>query len=222
MKHSATEAGGPAGLLRLRCCMSFAALFIAVLAMAAVYSCRKTPPVSQIKGQQQSSVALVEPERAQSKDEQSCRKFVQDFYDWYINSHLSESQGVSWFDVPLLRPRSLSPELRKLLKNEDAEQVKYGAIIHLDADPFLNSQDPSQKYEVQSVVVSNGQCQAVVRGSSEVRPELSQSGAGWAFTNFHYSFYSEDGTKEIFPDDDLIHMLKQPIGEPNKPGTTPR
>jgi hypothetical protein len=202
--------------------MLFAALFCAVLATAAVSSCRKTPPVSQIKGQQQSSVAHVEPERVQSKDEQSCRKFVQDFYDWYINSHLSELHGVAWFDVPRLRPRLLSPELLKLLKNENAEQIKYGSIIHLDADPFLNSQDPSQKYVVQSAVISNGQCQAVVRGSSEVRPELSQSSAGWVFTNIHYSFYSEDGTKKIFPDDDLIHMLKQPIGEPNNPSATPR
>jgi hypothetical protein len=210
--------GWPSGKGRI----AFTVFLSAVLAIAAISSCRKEHPVPKNPGHQQAIVAQAMPARAQSKDERSCQEFVQGFYDWYINSHLSESHGVAWYDVPRLRPHSLSLELSNLLKKEDADQVKYQGIIHLDADPFLNSQDPSLKYSVESVAITNGRCLAVVKGSSEVRPELLQNSAGWAFTNFHYSFYSEDGKRKSYPDDDLIHMLKQPVGEPNKSDNTPR
>jgi hypothetical protein len=189
-------------------------IFFAILMVNAISSCKKAPPAPVNTTHHQASVAQATPPTSPKKDEQSCKAFVQEFYDWYINSHLGEVHGVVWYDVPRLRPHSLSPELRNLLSKEEADQVKYGGIVHLDADPFLNSQDPSLRYSVESVTITNGKCLAVVKGSSEVRPELSQSSEGWAFANFHYSFYTEDGNSKAFPDDDLIHMLKQPINGP--------
>lgn len=148
--------------------------------------------------------------QALSKDEASCRTFVQQFYDWYVNPH--NGLGHAWFDVAKLKPQILSPELVKLLKKEDNAQKACGCIDHLDSDPFLNSQDPDRKYVVEKVAVAGGRCNAIVKGASgagEVRPELMQTTTGWVFINFHYSFYSEDGKKKLFPDNDLIHMLKQ-------------
>jgi hypothetical protein len=139
-------------------------------------------------------------------DEASCRAFVQQFYDWYL------TKSIVWYGVAKLKPQVLSPELFKLLKKEDDTQTACKCIDHLDADPFLNSQDPDPKYIVKRVAVVNGRCNAIVRGNnggSEVRPELTRTSTGWVFINFHYSFYSEDGKRKLFPDDDLVHMLKR-------------
>jgi len=138
--------------------------------------------------------------------EASCRAFVQQFYDWYL------TKSIVWYSVAKLKPQVLSPELLKLLKKEDDTQTACKCIDHLDADPFLNSQDPDPKYIVKRVAVVNGRCNAIVRGNnggSEVRPELTQTSTGWIFINFHFSFYSEDGKRKLFPDDDLVHMLKR-------------
>jgi hypothetical protein len=144
-----------------------------------------------------------------SKDEASCRTFVQRFYDWYINPYVSHGHGPAWYDVARLKPQILSSELGGLLRKEDKKQQTCGCIDHLDFDPFLNSQDPDRKYVVLGVAVANGMCHVTVKGASEVRPELMRTNAGWVFANFHYSFYSGDGKKKLFPDDDLINMLNK-------------
>jgi len=141
-----------------------------------------------------------------SKDEASCRAFVQQFYDWYLSS------SAVWYCVAKLKPQVLSPELFRLLKKEDNTQTACKCIDHLDADPFVNSQDPDSKYIVEHVAIVNGRCDATVRGNnggSEVRPELTRTSTGWVFINFHYSFYSKDGKRKLFPDDDLVRMLKR-------------
>lgn len=141
-----------------------------------------------------------------SKDEASCRAFVQQFYDWYLG------RSAVWYSVAKLKPQILSPELLKLLKKEDDTQTTCRCIDHLNFDPFVNSQDPDPEYIVEHVAVVNGRCNAIVKGTSgvsEVRPELTWTSTGWVFINFHYSFYSEDGKRKLFPDDDLVQMLKR-------------
>lgn len=147
--------------------------------------------------------------QAPNKDESSCHAFVQQFYDWYINPYVQSGNGLAWYDVARLKPQILGPELLKLLRKEDKTQESCKCIDHLDADPFVNSQDPDQKYVVTNVVVTNGKCIAIVKGASEVRPELMRTSQGWTFLNFHYSFYSEDGKRKLYPDDDLISMLRR-------------
>ena len=116
------------------------------------------------------SIAVALHSQAPNKNEASCRAFVQQFYDWYLG------QGCAWYDVAKLKPQVLNSKLLKLLKKEDATQTACKCIDHLDADPFLNSQDPDPKYVVKGVTVANGRCNATVKGAgedaAEVRPEL--------------------------------------------------
>jgi hypothetical protein len=151
---------------------------------------------------------------SQNEEESSCRGFVQKFYDWYWNQFADKpgAQNLdshSIEDALKLRPSVLSPELMRSIKKEEDEMRASGQIGNLDFDPFLNSQDMSGKFLVTSVHVSNGICRTTVKGSSEVRPELKKSGSTWIFVNFHYSFYSEDGKKKRFPDNDLMHILNR-------------
>jgi len=147
--------------------------------------------------------------RAQNpiKDDASCSRFVQQFYDWYLE------RGSPWYDVVKLKPQVLSVELRELLRKEDVSQTACQCIDHLDSDPFLNSQDPDRRYVVRDATVTNGKCKATVKGTgqdgAEVRPELVRTGASWVFINFHYSFYAEDKKTKLYPDWDLVSMLKR-------------
>jgi len=155
-----------------------------------------------------SGITVLEAQ-TRNRDEVSCRAFVQQFYDWYVNPYVTHGQGPAWYDVGRLKPQILSPELRRLLMKESDEEKACGCIDHLDSDPFVNSQDPYRKYVVKSVSAADGQCNAIVEGATEVRPELMRTATGWVFVNFHYRYYSEDGKTKLYPDDDLIHMLKR-------------
>ena len=88
-------------------------------------------------------------------------------------------------------------------------------IIGLEISPFLNDGNgdgASAPYSVESVVVEDGRCHATLGRAmleSEVRPELTKTRSSWIFVNFHYSFFSEDGTRKKSPDNDLVHMLNR-------------
>jgi Protein of unknown function (DUF3828) len=149
----------------------------------------------------------------QRRNEQSCRDFVQQFYNWYLSRvelHLkSRLAGPPSKDVLRFRPQVLSTELAQALKVDIEAQAKVkDDLVGLDFDPFLNSQDTSSKYEVASVRIRNGQCNAVVNGieggkkQEQVMPELTASGAAWVFVNFHY------GKSEFSQDENLVRTLK--------------
>jgi hypothetical protein len=91
----------PTGRARWQRRITATIVFSAVLAIAAISSCRKEPPAAKNTGQQQANVAQTVPEKAtqmngvkfepahaQSKEEQSCQEFVQKFYDWYVSREL--------------------------------------------------------------------------------------------------------------------------------------
>jgi hypothetical protein len=155
---------------------------------------------------------LLAQDEKQHQTEQSCLSFVQQFYTWYFGRSMrnekSRSTGPSWDEVLLLRPQVLSPELRELLKADlAASRANSEDIVGLDWDPFLATQDPSSKFEVQSASLKNGHCYAVVNGIEHgkkhetVVPELAEAGAMWTFVNFHY--------KDQPPqDENLIGTLK--------------
>ncbi|MGO9434537.1 MAG: hypothetical protein ACLP00_09590 [Terracidiphilus sp.] len=137
---------------------------------------------------------------------------MQQFYTWYLGrtavNDKSRSAGPSWDDVPRLRPQVLSPELLGLLKDDlAASRSNSEEIVGLDWDPFLATQDPSPKFEVENVSLKAGHCFAVVNGiehgkrQESVSPELVQSGETWIFVNFHYKGQSPQ-------DENLIGTLK--------------
>jgi len=146
--------------------------------------------------------------RVETEEEKSCHEFVQGFYDWYINGHLNNTVGPAWYDVAKKRPSILSPQLRQLLNWEAADEAATNSVGALDFDPFLASQDPMVGYKVKSVSAEGDQCKAFVTGSPDLRKvELQRTNGGWTFTDFDYSYFSEDGKTRQFPDDDLVHML---------------
>lgn len=198
------------------CCVS--AAFIA----APMTACRKPSTNSQAMPSEQAAKPQPAAGLTLKADEQSCRAFVQNFYDWYWN-RTKDRMGDPASDGPTMptldavlnhRPQLVSATLGKLLKADDELKKKTtDGIVGLEFDPFLNQGNgdvPTTPYTVENVSVADGKCLSTfnrVEPDSEVRPELMKTQSGWIFVNFHYSFYSEDGKTKDLPDDDLIHAL---------------
>jgi hypothetical protein len=134
-------------------------------------------------------------------------EFVANFYRWYV-ALAHEDHEEPAFALALKRDASIfSPELLKALRADAAAQAKVsGEIVGLDSDPFLNSQDPGENYEIGSVTQKGG-CQffslhRVTGGKRQPQPavmaEVEQKSGHWVFVNFH----SVDGS-------DLLSVLKK-------------
>ena len=147
--------------------------------------------------------------QSSNANEDSCRKFVQQFYDWYLPK--AKTAKVRAADIVLkYKSDSFSPELLRQLKADSAAQAKArGEIVGLDFDPFLNTQDPSfKRCTVGKIVPKGNGCRAEVAcvfpganaEQSHVTPELTFEQGHWLFVNFHY----QEGSKKY----DLLGMLK--------------
>ena len=177
----------------------------AALAMVPLTSCRKTSPATSASTSlPQPTVAHVEPERVLTKDEQSCKEFVQYFYDWYIHDSLAayctkspdhqdcKEAGEFHSHGEMSRKIALSPKLKRLLDEDSAAAAKEEGVGYLEVDPYLASQDPSPKFRVESVQVKNDRCDALVYGlrdgtkQEKVMPELARLRGRWMFVNFRY------------------------------------
>ena len=123
------------------------------------------------------------------------RKFVQDFYDWYVPaSHRASSDRPA--DIVLReRPSVFDSNLaRELKEDSDAQSKVQGDIVGLDFDPFLAAQDACERYEVVSVRKDEESYRVDVRGvggcekhdGPDISAEVIPKDAAWLFTNFHY------------------------------------
>lgn len=158
-----------------------------------------------------SSNLLLHSQRS-STERASCRKFVQNFYDWYAamdarNEKTNEARTTT--DIALrLRPGVFDEKLVGLLRADSEAQAKADELVGLDFDPFFNSQDPSPHFEVASAAYSNGACDATVYGmrdgrkQEQVYPRLKRVGDTWKFVDFFY----EKGPSSH--DQDLLSILK--------------
>ena len=116
------------------------------------------------------------------------RNFVQQFYDWYVPLAAKDNTAPAW-DVALKRRGSLfSPGLARALQSDSAQQAgATGKIVGLDFDPFLNSQDPAERYEAGRIVQRGGSYLVEVRGARsgkksdkpDVVPELTRKNGRW-------------------------------------------
>ena len=129
-----------------------------------------------------------------SGTKESCRAFVQQFYKWYVPVVHERRREQSAWDAALDQKSTLfSSELSKALRKEEAIQAKLDDA-GIDEDPFLNSQDPGERYIVGAVRVTGDRCMADVYGvysgrrseKPEVVPELTLSSERWIFVNFRY------------------------------------
>ena len=149
-------------------------------------------------------------------DEQSCRAFVQNFYDWYWNPFAESANSVALDrhtlpDVNTVlkrKPPVLSPELSQLLTDEEKKQQATHSVGNLDFDPFWGNQDAQGKYVARRVVVTGDTCKVSVP-QGDVIAELNRSGQSWVFVNFYYCFAAFDSTVgRRCPDSDLVKILK--------------
>lgn len=126
----------------------------------------------------------------------SARDFVREFYNWYLPIALRDNgPGPAWNVVLQQRPSVFGPQLYQALKRDsEAEAQAKGYIVGLEADPFLDSQDPCKHYEVGKVsqkshvyfVEIYGVCSGKQNGTPDVVAEVTHRGKLWVFVNFIY------------------------------------
>lgn len=126
---------------------------------------------------------------------ESARRFVQQFYSWYVPRARANSPGPAW-DLALKHKSSeFAPELARALKEDSEAQAKVqGEIVGLDFDPFLSAQDPCERYEAGRIVLKGagywvdiyGVCSGKRHEKADVVAELIQKDNHWLFVNFHY------------------------------------
>lgn len=137
--------------------------------------------------------ALARPSDAQGPRD-SVLQFVQSFLTWYVPIALATQEGPS-SNAVLAQEKWLSPELRAALRADSAAQARAdGVIVGLDFDPFLDTQDPWQRYEARSVSRKGRRYFISIYGFRddnnmarlEVIAEVARRNGSWVFTNFHY------------------------------------
>lgn len=142
-------------------------------------------------------------------DDRSCRKFVQDFYDWYVPIATADKDRTTVALLP--RKSAFDPGLWQMLVADDEAQSHSNEIVGLDFDPVLNSQDPSSKFIVESVSARDSHCSATVVGiehgvrDEHVIPELVFSNGSWIFVNFRYESWVAGKLRRS---GDLVQALK--------------
>ncbi len=143
-----------------------------------------------------------------AESQQSCRKFVQAFYDWYVPIAVQAHAGRS-SDSALKHKRSaFSSELSRRLEEDSNAQNKADEIVGLDFDPFLGGQDTCEPYSLKRVTSRGNNCRVEVYGSScqkqakpDVVSELVFKDGRWFFVNFRYPNLGKDA--------DLLSILKK-------------
>ena len=143
--------------------------------------------------------------------EKSCRIFVQSFYNWYLPKALDVNETHAIDEALRSKVFSFTPELFKLLKEDSEAQAQSpGKIVGLDFDPFLSTQDPSERFVVTDVGHKGGTYFVEVDGISstgkkeKVIAELVNKKNQWLFANFHYPKFEHASAKDA----DLVTILK--------------
>jgi hypothetical protein len=125
-----------------------------------------------------------------------CRKFVRDFYDWYVPIANSKTK-IAASDIAIReRSKDFAPDLLAALQEDSRAQAENpGMIVGLDFDPFLNSQDPAAHYSIGRVMLRGNTFWVEVLEESHgkkgakpsVVPELKIDSGRCVFVNFHTS-----------------------------------
>jgi hypothetical protein len=140
-------------------------------------------------------MAQVAPEAQESS---SCRRFVQQYYDWYVPL-IEKTRNGRASDVALQHKAEVfNPGLLRALKvdSEAAARAK-GDIVGIDFDPFVGGQDPGGHYEARRVTLRDNTCSVEVwrappidtaakSGKPDVVADLALDRGHWQFVNFQY------------------------------------
>jgi hypothetical protein len=124
----------------------------------------------------------------------ACRKFVQEFYDWYSPLARKSTREPAWNLALQRKPEAFGADLLKALKidSEAAAHAK-GDIVGLDFDPFVGGQDPADHYQARGVSWQGETCLIEVWSAAEAKSkkpdaiaEVVLAGGHWEFQNFRY------------------------------------
>jgi hypothetical protein len=141
------------------------------------------------------AMAQVPMRKAESS---ACRKFVQEFYDWYLPLAHKSARQPAWYLALQRKPETFSPDLLKALKiDSEASARAKGELVGLDFDPFVGSQDPADHYQARGVSWQGDRCSVEVWPASptdaaakpakpDAVAEVVLAGGHWEFQNFRY------------------------------------
>jgi hypothetical protein len=127
----------------------------------------------------------------------SARRFVQEFYSWYVPKALGPSYDSLHLALKF-RSYAFSTELFKALKEDSDAQARAHEPVGLDFDPFLDTQDPTERYELGRITQKGNTYLVEVfgvyparppdlrEGTPEVIAEVARRNGHWVFTNFLY------------------------------------
>jgi hypothetical protein len=146
-----------------------------------------------------------QPNTSQSK--LTPQAFVKSFYAWYVPHALNADTNTPWTLALAQRSADFSSELTKLLRDDSEAQSRCDELVGLDFDPFLNTQDPEENYDVGQVSQRGHTYWADIYGvragkrfeTPALTVELIQNNGRWQFVNFHYAYPAKT---------DLITILK--------------
>ena len=151
------------------------------------------------------------PLRAQTPASRSeaSRRSVQAFYDWYVPRAAHPGKRDMIMVAATDGPLHFDPELVRWLRIDSTARARNKTEVDgLDGDPYLNSQDPCDKYTARPGRVDRGKVLVDVHGSGgcesrttpDVIVELTPNGAGWTVMEFRDPHRDNEG---------LIPLLKR-------------
>jgi hypothetical protein len=143
---------------------------------------------------------------------ESCRAFVQQFYNWYVKDEKMKG-GLTKYDYTLkYKTAMFAPILIQKLKEDAQAAAKTPSeLVGLDFDPFINSQENPGRMVAQHATMKGDHCfvdvfdtphDPVRKNEPDVIPELTLKNGQWIFVNFHYP------TIKPPEKDDLLTVLK--------------
>ncbi len=127
--------------------------------------------------------------------QKSVRIFVAGFYNWYVPIALSDSSTPACNQALRIKRSSFSSKLAEALgEDADAQAKADGDLVGLDFDPFLNSQDPSDRYEVGKITPKGERYSVAIYGmisdkrskTPDVIAVVERHNGHWQFVNFYY------------------------------------
>lgn len=148
----------------------------------------------------------------QGNEDSSCRRFTQEFYDWY--APLVQDISPNAVSVAQRKIREREPEvlslglLRALPADNEAQELAKGELVGLDFDPIVGSQDPADHYEARKLHLEGNRCSVEVWRASpndtaeksdkpDVVAVLAQESGRWRFVNFKYPQLNSDLLGEL-------------------------
>ncbi len=151
----------------------------------------------------------------------SARRFAQVFYNWYVP--LANHDANPYDSLLAGRRDFLAPVLyaafRADIEAQRADTIAEIASVTAEYDPFLNSQDPCERYEARDAKAIAGGFAVGIYGTCSNSPptgpavlaEVARGPHGWRFVNFR---------KPSMPDYDLLSQFKKVKTERETPPQT--